>query len=185
MSLPVFGLVLAAAMRFTPMPRRSFVIILMAGLPATGKSTIAHRVAEVLPGFVLDKDVVRTALFAPPEIDYTMAQDDLCMEVLRMAAHYVLQRDRSKNVLIDGRPFARAYQIAPWHEEAARLGVPLKVIECVCTDETARARLAHATASGDHPAKNRDYAMYLALKKSFEPIAPPKLVLDTERSMAE
>ena len=162
-----------------------FLIVLMAGLPATGKSTIARRIADALPAVVLDKDIVRAALFAPTEIDYTVAQDDLCMEVLRMGARYILERDRSKNVLIDGRPFSRAYQIEPWRNEAARLGVALKVIECVCSDQAARSRLACAADAGAHPAKNRNYAMYLDLKNSFEPIAPPKLLLDTEESVAE
>ena len=165
--------------------RRSFLIVLMAGLPATGKSTIARRIANILPAVVLDKDIVRAALFAPTEIDYTVAQDDLCMEVLRMGARYMLERDRSKNVLIDGRPFSRAYQIEPWWNEAARLGVALKVIECVCSDQAAQSRLACAADAGDHPAKNRNYAMYLDLKSNFEPIAPPKLRLDTEQSVAE
>lgn len=161
------------------------MIVLMAGLPATGKSTIAQRIAEVLPGIVLDKDVVRAALFAPSEIDYSVAQDDLCMEALLMAARYILERDRSKSLLIDGRPFARQYQIERWQKAAAGSGVALKVLECVCSDQIAQSRLACAVAGGHHPAANRDYPMYLALKKSFEPIAMPKLVLDTERSVAE
>jgi adenylylsulfate kinase len=161
------------------------MIILMAGLPATGKSTIAREIGEVLPGIVLDKDAVRAALFAPAEIDYTVAQDDLCMEVLRLTSRYILERDRSRHVIVDGRPFARAYQIDPWQSESAELRVPLKVIECVCSDETARRRLALSLARREHPAKNRDYALYLDLKGQFETIAPPKLVLNTEQSVTE
>lgn len=157
----------------------------MAGLPATGKSTIAHRISATLPGTVLDKDVVRAALFGPSETDYTVAQDDLCMETLRMATRYILERDRARNVLIDGRPFAKRYQIELWRREAAELDVPLHVIECVCSDRTAQQRLASAAVRGDHPARNRDYGMYLDLKSSFEPIAPPKLVLNTDRGVSE
>jgi predicted kinase len=157
----------------------------MAGLPATGKSTVARRLSQLLPGVVLDKDIVRSALFATAEIDYTVAQDDLCMEVLRMAARYILGRDRARNVLIDGRPFAKTYQIELWRTEAAELDVPLHVIECVCSDQTAQQRLASAAVRGDHPARNRDYSMYLELKSTFEPIAPPKLVLNTDRGVSE
>jgi len=166
-------------------PRSRHMIVVMAGLPATGKSTIARGIAQVLSGIVLDKDAVRAALFPPSEIDYSVAQDDLCMDVLLQVAGYILQRDRSKSLLIDGRPFARQYQIERWRTAAAGLDVPLKVIECVCTDHTARKRLACAAARGDHPAANRDYEMYLALKRSFEPIAAPELVLDTEQSVAQ
>ena len=161
------------------------MIILMAGLPATGKSTVAQALASALPGVILNKDRARTALFPPSEIDYSVSQDDLVMDILRQATAYILRRDRSKHVLIDGRPFAKRYQLEPWKTLAAELDVPVRIIECVCADEIARQRLASATARGDHVAANRDYAMYRRLKAGFEPIVDPKLVLDTQQSLEQ
>jgi predicted kinase len=161
------------------------LIILMAGLPATGKSTVAQALASALPGVILNKDRARTALFPPSEIDYSVSQDDLVMDILRQATAYILRRDRSKHVLIDGRPFAKRYQLEPWKTLAAELDVPVRIIECVCADEIARQRLASATARGDHVAANRDYAMYRRLKAGFEPIVDPKLVLDTQQSLEQ
>jgi predicted kinase len=157
----------------------------MAGLPATGKSTVANALASTLPGIVLDKDRARAALFPASEIEYSVSQDDLVMDILRQVTAYILQRDRSKHVLIDGRPFAKRYQLEPWRALAAEIGVPVRVIECACTDETAQRRLASAAARGDHVATNRDYGMYLRLKASSEAIAGPKLVLDTELGLAQ
>lgn len=161
------------------------LIILMAGLPASGKSAVARVLATELPGIVLDKDRARAALFPASEIEYSVLQDDLVMDILREVAAYILQGDRSKYVLIDGRPFAKRYQLEPWRALAAELDVPMRVIECVCRDETARRRLASDAARGDHVAANRDYAMYQRLKADFEAIAPPKLVLDTEQSLGQ
>ena len=40
------------------------MIVIMAGLPGTGKSTLARALAQRLAGAVLDKDEIRAALFA-------------------------------------------------------------------------------------------------------------------------
>ena len=60
-------------------------------------------------------------------------------------------------------------------EQVAReAGTPLKIIECVCSDETARQHLADSGQS--HPAGNRNYQLYLELKARYEPIRLPRLV---------
>jgi predicted kinase len=49
------------------------MLIAMAGLPASGKSTLAARLASELAGVVLSKDQVRAALFPPPVLDSSSA----------------------------------------------------------------------------------------------------------------
>ena len=44
------------------------MIVIMAGLPGTGKSTLAQALAQRLPGAVLDKDAIRAALFEPAHV---------------------------------------------------------------------------------------------------------------------
>ena len=63
---------------------------------------------------------------------------------------------------------------------ASALGQPWRIIECMCSDETARKRL-----EGDvsHPAKNRDFNLYLAVKARFEEITLPKTVIDTDQPL--
>jgi len=48
---------------------------------------------------------------------------------------------------------------------------------------TAANRLRHDHCTGRHPAANRTYALYLKLKAHAEPIPPPKLVIDSTRSL--
>ena len=52
------------------------MVVIMAGLPGSGKSTVARALAERLPATVLDKDVIRAALFAPAHVEYSRVQDD-------------------------------------------------------------------------------------------------------------
>src|SRR3954471_1764920 len=57
------------------------MLILMVGLPGTGKSTLSRALVERFGGFVIDKDVIRPALFGPSQIEYSVEQDDFCQNV--------------------------------------------------------------------------------------------------------
>jgi adenylylsulfate kinase len=159
------------------------MLIVMAGLPGTGKSTLSRKLVSALNGVVLDKDTVRSALFPDRFTEYSAEQDDLVVSILYQVAEYYFRKYPGMAVLIDGRLFSRRYQVQGVVEFAARVQEPLRIIECVCSDETAERRLEHATAHGTHPAKNRSYELYLSIKARWEPIQEPKLVLDTDSDL--
>ncbi len=162
------------------------MLVMMTGLPASGKSALARQLAVALPAMILDKDKVRAALFPPAEIEYSTRQNDFCMRIVYQVAGYLLARDPAKIIILDGRPFSRRYQRAEVIDLAETTATPLKIIECVCSDETARHRLEQAVASGEHLAADRDFNLYLSVKAGFEPIdEAPQLVVDTEQPLAE
>jgi predicted kinase len=155
------------------------MLIAMAGLPATGKSTVAARLAAALGGVVLDKDRVRAALFPPPALDYSDRQNDLSIAAILSAAAYLLEVTPQRAVILDGRTFLRSYQVRDLCALAAAVNQPAHVIECVNADEVVRERLEKDVAGGTHPAGNRTYALYQAVKAAAEPLQVPRLVLDT------
>lgn len=161
------------------------MIVLMAGLPGTGKSAVATALAERLSGTVLSKDTIRHALFAPRNVEYSTAQDDFVMEIMLQAAEHILQRDPSRYVFLDGRTFSRHYQIERVITTASKWSQPWRILECVCSDATARSRLEQQASVGEHPAGNRTFALYLEIKRNFEPIAEPKVIVDTDRPLAD
>jgi predicted kinase len=113
-------------------------------------------------------------------VEYSTEQDDFCLSVMLQVAGYLWRRDPDRRVILDGRPFALRYQRADVTAHAARHGVPFRLILCVCSDRTARLRLEQDIA---HPARNRDFALYRALKAAFEPIEGPHLRVDTDQSI--
>jgi predicted kinase len=155
----------------------------MAGLPGTGKSTVARALAQRLPAAVLDKDVIRAALFVPERVEYSRAQDDFCQEIMLQTAAYLLGRNLSPYIVLDGRTFSRRYQRERVLEFCAQLQTRWAILECVCSEAIALARLERAAAEQTHPALNRTPDLYREIRKAWEPIDNPKLLIDTEDSL--
>jgi predicted kinase len=157
--------------------------VLLAGLPGTGKSTLARTVAARLGEAILDKDEVREALFPGAMTDYTREQDDLCVRAMLEAARYLTERGRVEFIFIDGRTFSNHAQIDEVVAAAKQARAQWRILHVTCSDAVAEERLSRPDP--ENPAKNRDVALYRRVKESFEPIAYPKLDVDTTEGVEE
>ena len=173
--------ILARVPMSTEMPtEKPRTIVAMAGLPGTGKSTLAAAIARALGALILDKDEIRDEMFGPDRIEYSREQDDVCCRAMHERAGELLARG-AEVVVLDGRTYSKRYQVVELETMAERAGARLALIECTASDEVVRARLEHDARAGAHPAKNRDFELYRALRAAAEPIEREKLVIDTSR----
>ena len=155
----------------------------MAGLPGTGKSTLAETLAKRLGGIVLSKDKVRAALFPPGAIDYSSSQNDFCMSVVLMAAQRIAAEHTIPFIFIDGRTFSRSHHLKQVAEAARLVGAGLSILLLHCPENVALERIKED--QGKHAAKNRDPLLYFLVKSYFEPIRLPKLEVDTSLPLEE
>jgi adenylylsulfate kinase len=157
------------------------LLIAMAGLPGSGKSALAVRLAAALPAVILNKDTVRAAVFPPPETEYTSVQDDFVLSLMYQAAGWLLHKGRT--VIIDGRTFTRRNQRIELHKASVQAGVELRIIYCYAPDEIVRSRLEKDMAADEHPAKDRNFDLYLQRKATIDPIEEPHLELNTDANL--
>ncbi|MGA9973780.1 MAG: hypothetical protein WBP98_03175, partial [Candidatus Sulfotelmatobacter sp.] len=66
---------------------------------------------------------------------------------------------------------------------AAALHQSWRILECVCSEEVAKQRIEEQSASGAHPAGNRNFQLYLEVKSRFEAITLPKTMIDTGQAL--
>lgn len=151
------------------------MLIALAGLPGTGKSTLARALGRALRAPVLSVDVIEAALFRagveraqPTGLAAYVVASALAERQLALGLPVVLD---AANYVEPGRQM--------WRDLAAGRGVALRWVELVCSDDAVhRARL---DARGDHLPGLRvvTWDDVLRRRAETEPWGDPRLVLDT------
>jgi predicted kinase len=152
------------------------MLVLVCGLPATGKSTVARDIARKLKAAVLNTDIIRKQLFRKPT--YSSEEKRLVYRAMFLIAEYLLRSDR--NVVIDGTFYKRSLRRRT-HDISKRTGAKLAVIECRASEENIKRRMGRRAKRKSLPS-DADYEIYKKIKTDFEPIRRKHLTLDTSKS---
>ena len=151
------------------------MLIALAGLPGSGKTTLAEALQRLTGSPVLNKDTARQTLL-PGRFQYSDADNDAVVESLLRQAEDLLLAG-TKAVILDGRTFSKRRQV----ERLRRFPLPLLIVECRCSEQTALRRIDQDV---EHPAPDRSADLYRRLRESADPI-DADLVVDTDALSAD
>lgn len=148
-------------------------LVVLAGLPGTGKSALAKELAAALGAPVFDKDVQRRELFgALPS--YTPEQNDAAVRACWEAA----LANGAADVILDGRTYSRREQVEALRRFAREHCAALVLVEVRCEENVAKRRIQVDRERGTHLAPDRSSELYERLARTAEPVEV-ELVLDS------
>lgn len=154
-------------------------LIVFAGLPGSGKSTLANVLAAELQAVLLNKDVIRAALFTEL-VEYSSRQNDFCMDVLYQVAAYHFHHFPERTVIIDGRTYSKRYQLERLLKLVQQWDCEFYLIECQASLETLISRVKRDEET--HLARDRTVEMLQQAYQSKEICTYPRLELQTDQT---
>jgi predicted kinase len=150
-------------------------LILMGGLPCSGKSTVADGVARALGIAVLAADPAEAAL----------RRAGIAEAATGVASYLVLEalaEDQLRlghSVIIDAVNPVKAAR-AIWRALAVRSAADLRIVECVCRDEALHRRRVEARVRGIPGLPELTWDRVERRKGAYDPWTEARLTLETD-----
>ncbi len=164
------------ALEQAPFARSGGSLLIMVGLPGTGKSSIVEALMEEIPCTVITTDNIRLRMRNEPT--YTAAEMMLVYEVCYSIIESRLRR--GQRVIFDASNYlaARREHVA---KIAQRCGAPAAVCYVQAAQETIRQRLLRRVSGGRRKTdlSDADWSVYKWMVEAQEPVVGLHLILDT------
>jgi predicted kinase len=158
------------------MTRMSPTLIILSGLPGSGKTVVAEGLSRSLSIPILSIDSIEAAMW----------RAGLARAETNVAAYEVAQALTDENlrlrltIVVDAVNPVETPRAA-WRNLAAKHRVSLKIIECVCSDETILRQRIEAPVSSK-AGTQLTWARLLQRRSEYEAWTDPRLVLDTSHA---
>jgi len=152
------------------------LIILICGLPGVGKTTLAKELAPLAKAVVLSTDKIRKELIKKPR--YSIKERRMVYEIFLLVAKYL--HNSGVNCILDAT-FNRERSRSQVKRSLKISESQIHIVECVCPEEVVFARLH----SRKEDYSDADFAVYKKMKKIFEPIRVPHIVVDTRNPQGQ
>lgn len=140
------------------------VLILVCGLPGSGKSFFAQQLSKKIDAAYYNSDLVRKELFPKYRTYSEKEKQDVYDTIIVQAAQALQQK---KSVIVDATFYKNALRI-PFYALAETNKIPVYIFYI-----TAAEALIKERTSKTRPDSEADFTVYLKLKDSFEPIDKP------------
>ena len=155
------------------------MLIIVCGLPGSGKSSLSGSLKNKIPAVHLNSDVIRKLIFRTPQ--YTEEEKRRVYNEMALQAEKLL-RSR-KNVIVDATFYTKEYRDM-FINQAKICNTRYYLIECTLSESMIRNRLKKRMEDGI-AVSDADYDIYLKMKDRFEPIEGDHLVVDCSRPRKE
>jgi predicted kinase len=156
------------------------MLVIFRGLPGTGKTHLIRRLVRERPALlVLSRDSLRASIVANPT--FSSDEKGLVDDMIVAMAGFLM--GRGKSVVIDGMALSSARRVEDLVRAAQSTGAAFRIVECVCSETTALARLGQD--QGSHLAGDRGEELYFEVRARFQQIAHPFLTVDTDSGTPE
>lgn len=160
----------------TSMPR----LLLLSGLPGTGKSFLARKVAERLPCVIVESDSVRKIL-TQGNPDYTPYESSFIHRISHKVIEQLLWEGH--NVIHDATNLAESHR-EQLYRVVTRIRAKLVIVQTIAPEAIVRERLAERFIHRDPlDMSDADWDVYKQLQVELEAIRRPHLVVDTSEGM--
>ncbi len=148
------------------------MLIIICGLPGSGKSSLSRRLKRILPAIHLNTDKVRKEVFPNPK--YTEQEKKMVYdEIVNQTEKQLLKK---RNVIVDATFYSKKYRQRVINV-ARDTKTKYYVIKCILSEEMIKKRLEMRGKRGTG-VSDADYEIYLKVKEKFESIEEKHLEVD-------
>ena len=170
------------------------MLVIVCGLPSTGKSTVSKRIAADSGGKILRTDIIRRELFKEATLDEVLGSDDpldynlekvfdaqdaipdkyqeMIWQQKKLVYEELFQRIRKMliedtTVVLDGTFYERSLR-ERIYTIAKAASTSVYIVECTCPEEVVKARLEKRRLKADDASFADKMHVYLRVKAVYE-----------------
>lgn len=163
-----------------PEPVAKPALIVVSGLPGTGKSYLCNKLAERLGFIVLESDALRKVLFPVP--GYSAQESSHLFQVCHLLIEDLLKKGQS--LILDATNLSERYR-EHLYSIAERLNAKLVLVRVEAPSEVVQERLEARRKGMDAGNKSdADWAVYQKMKPAVQPLRRNHYAVDTSRDIA-
>ncbi|MBL7166850.1 MAG: AAA family ATPase [Dehalococcoidales bacterium] len=166
---------LRESLRGLPEPVAEPVLIVVSGLPGTGKSFFSRRLAERVPLLVLESDALRKALFSLPS--HSAGESSQLFRAVHLLIEELLKDGIS--LVLDATNLSERFR-ERLYSIADRTNARLVMVLVEAPPEVVRQRLEDR-AGDPEDNSDADWSVYCQMRPSVERISRNHYVIDTSR----